>query len=165
MQKLWPFLRDIKFFWKKHQNSYLLFFLLTRSRNITKSYFLNFFQRFYHFLLCFRRLERRSTGGGGGGGGGGEKLKKKKTVAHHSANALQVSFQILIFLPPIQNFGRETYLWRTIFCTRSAFVGALRVNLKCLNHTPAQLTRSAREGHALRVVILPVAHTSLVRYG
>jgi hypothetical protein len=51
------------FFCKEYQNSCLLFFLLTRSQNITKSYFLNFFQIIYHFLLFFRRLERRSTGG------------------------------------------------------------------------------------------------------
>jgi hypothetical protein len=65
MQKLWPFYRDIKFFCKKHQNSCLLFFLLTRSHNITKSDFLNFFQTFYHFLLFFRRLKRRPSGGWG----------------------------------------------------------------------------------------------------
>jgi hypothetical protein len=66
MQKLWPFYRDIKFFCKKYQNSFLLFFLLTGSHNITKSDFLNFFQTFYHFLLFFKRLKRRPTGGGGG---------------------------------------------------------------------------------------------------
>jgi hypothetical protein len=63
MQKLWPFYRDIKFFCKKHQNPCLLFFLLTRSHNITKSNFFNFLQTFYHFLLFFRRLKRRPTGG------------------------------------------------------------------------------------------------------
>jgi hypothetical protein len=98
MQKLWPFYRDIKYFCKKHQNSCLLFFLLTRSHNITKSVFSNFFQTFYHFLLFFRRLKRRPTGGGCGG------WKKiwSLPVAHHIAHALQVNFQILNILPPIQ---------------------------------------------------------------
>jgi hypothetical protein len=76
--KVMPVLPRHKDFLQKNQNSCLVFFLLTRSHNITKSYFLIFFQIFYHFILFFRRLERRSTGGVGGGGGGvaGQNCKK-----------------------------------------------------------------------------------------
>jgi hypothetical protein len=70
-----------KVFSKKNQNLCLLFFLLTRSHNITKSQILNSFQIFYYFILFYGKLKRRSTGGGGGGVVAGENFLENLPVA------------------------------------------------------------------------------------
>jgi hypothetical protein len=148
MQKLWPFYQDIKFFCKKHQNPCLLFFLLTRSHNITKSQILNFFKS---FIIFFYFLENRK-------GDpprcvcvcGGWKFSENLPIAHRLCGALRVNFQFWNFFHRFKNvwkfsrlfnffkknshqfkkFGRKLTHSAPYMYTRSALGGVLWVSLK-----------------------------------
>jgi hypothetical protein len=136
MQKLWLFYRDIIFFCKKHQNSCLLFFLLTRSHNITESHFFEFFSNLLSFSFIFWKTEKAVRGGGGWR----VIFFGNLPVAHGVCGALQVIFKFWKFCRRFKNvwkfsrrfkkIGRKLTRSAPYMYTRSALDGALWVSLK-----------------------------------